>query len=188
MNKPITADLIMSLKPCDRWPEERVREVVPRPISVVEFLKVKHIPAEDRIWVVLHKEILQIELTVLFAQRCADAAANAKSAYYAANAADAAAKSAYYAAKSASYAADAAYHAAHYADAVAHYYAHYAASYAYHASYHAATAAYHAVDAVAHYAHYAAVRAARDARAAAAHEERQRQIDQLILLLEASDG
>jgi hypothetical protein len=55
-SKTVDTDLIMSLKPCEAWPFERVKKAVPKRIKLVEFLRNEEIPIKDRVWVALHKE------------------------------------------------------------------------------------------------------------------------------------
>jgi hypothetical protein len=72
--KTVDAALIMSFGPCDDWPEERVREAVPKEIPVVDLLRAAHIPPQDRLWVALHKEFCSDSLIRLFACNCAERA------------------------------------------------------------------------------------------------------------------
>jgi hypothetical protein len=70
--KTIDWKLIMSFRPCPPWSEERVREAVPKRITLIEFLRSEHISPEDRLWVTLHDELLSDRLMRLFACDVAD--------------------------------------------------------------------------------------------------------------------
>jgi hypothetical protein len=74
LRKTVDTKFIMSLYPCPEWPEDRVREAVPKRIPLVEFLRAEHIPAVDRLWVALHRELLSDRLMRLFACDCAERA------------------------------------------------------------------------------------------------------------------
>lgn len=47
----ITTDLIMALRPCEDWPQERVSAVIGDGQSLREFASNSHISEADRIWV-----------------------------------------------------------------------------------------------------------------------------------------
>jgi hypothetical protein len=70
--KTVDTKFIMSLNPCDIWPESRVWRAVPKRIPLTEFLRAEHIPAVDRLWVVLRREFLGDRLLRLFACDCAE--------------------------------------------------------------------------------------------------------------------
>jgi hypothetical protein len=72
--KTVDSELIMSLGPCDDWPESRVWRAVPKRIPLTEFLRAEHIPVDDRLWVALHRKILSDRILRLFACDCAERA------------------------------------------------------------------------------------------------------------------
>jgi len=76
MKKRISIDTIMGWNPCSDWPRERIAKLFGRRkyYSAMEILDAKQIPLGDRIWVVLHKEIISERDMRLFACACAERA------------------------------------------------------------------------------------------------------------------
>jgi hypothetical protein len=72
--KTVDTPLIMSFRPCPDWPESRVREAVPKEITIVDLLRADHIPPEDRLWVALHECFCSTSLMRLFSCDCAERA------------------------------------------------------------------------------------------------------------------
>lgn len=70
--KMVTWQIIMSFWPCADWPRDRVRKAVPNPVPIIDFLKDKRIPAEDRVWVIVHTKFMTPDQCVVFAKACAD--------------------------------------------------------------------------------------------------------------------
>ena len=70
--KTVDADLIMSFGPCVDWPKSRIREVVPKRFSLIEFLRNTAIPARVRLWVALEGVFLTDRIMRLFACDCAE--------------------------------------------------------------------------------------------------------------------
>jgi hypothetical protein len=70
--KTVDATIIMSFGPCDDWPEDRVREAVPKEIPVVDLLRAPHIPPQDRLWVALHEDLCTDSIMRIFACTCAE--------------------------------------------------------------------------------------------------------------------
>ena len=66
----ITSEIIISWEPCTPYTPERVRELVPHPMSPQEILALP-IPVADRLWVVLRDEVLPEKILRQFAADCA---------------------------------------------------------------------------------------------------------------------
>jgi len=74
MTKLITVEKILSWNPCPEWRDpDRIRSVVGDGMSVLELLRT-NIKPEDRLWVVLRKELLDARILRLFACDCAEMA------------------------------------------------------------------------------------------------------------------
>jgi hypothetical protein len=76
MEKRITIDGIIALKPCDDYPPKRVRELAggARDASALEILTRKDIPAMDRLWLALREKLIDAPVLHEFACRCAERA------------------------------------------------------------------------------------------------------------------
>ena len=158
MKLKINTKIIKELNPCQDRLDNWLKYYSDFKGDILDFLELENITAQDKVWVSL--KLLPREIVEVFSIDCAFSAA-ADAAAYAADAADAAA----------AYAA-----AAYAADAAAAGYAAYAAD--------AAAASYAAADA-ADYAYAAAGYADADAAAYAAArlQERENQVDALIMLI-----
>ena len=69
----ITSKKIISWKPCTPYTPERVRELVPHPMTPAEILALP-IPAADRLRVVMRNEVLSEKILRQFAADCAQRA------------------------------------------------------------------------------------------------------------------
>jgi hypothetical protein len=63
----ITADDIIACRPC--YEDDRVREMVPEPTLLSSILEMENVPAEDRVWTVVHllsaKEAVYVAATIV---------------------------------------------------------------------------------------------------------------------------
>jgi hypothetical protein len=74
--KTITVEQFMKLRPCDDYPEERIREIAGDKTdwSALDILALKDVPAKDRLWAVLREDLIDAAILHEFACRCAEAA------------------------------------------------------------------------------------------------------------------
>ena len=71
--KMITADLVMTFGPCkEDWPESRVRKYLPKPITVIDLLKLQAVLPEYRLWVALRTKVINENLLRRFVCDCAE--------------------------------------------------------------------------------------------------------------------
>lgn len=55
----ITADDLIAMRPCDDWPESRIREIAgDKHWTALEILSLEQVPAADRLWVVLRPKLI----------------------------------------------------------------------------------------------------------------------------------
>jgi hypothetical protein len=58
--KTITIEEFMAFEPCSRYPESRIREIAGSKAkwSALDILALESVPASDRLWAVLHEELI----------------------------------------------------------------------------------------------------------------------------------
>jgi hypothetical protein len=70
--KTITVEQFMTFRPCDDYPESRIRGIAGDKThwSALDMLALEDIPAKDRLWAVLREELVDAPILQKFTCRC----------------------------------------------------------------------------------------------------------------------
>jgi hypothetical protein len=74
--KTITVEEFIAFRPCDDYPESRIREIAgdKKNWSALDILALKNILAKDRLWAALREELIDAAILHEFTCRCAETA------------------------------------------------------------------------------------------------------------------